>query len=49
MTTKDTGQHRDSVGHKEKPDWVYIGSVVLIAISLLGMAYIAWTRYGVGR
>jgi hypothetical protein len=47
MTTDDTGQHAKSVANNQrKPDWVYIGSLVLIAISLLGIAYIAWIRYG---
>ena len=49
MTPEDTEQHHDPVEKKGKRDWVSIGSLVLIAISLLGMACIIWTRYGVGR
>jgi hypothetical protein len=49
MTPEETGQHRDSGAHKGKLDWVFIGSLILIFISLLGMAYIAWTRYGLAR
>jgi hypothetical protein len=38
----------DSAGQKAKRDWVFIGSLVLIAISLIGMAYICWIRYTPG-
>jgi hypothetical protein len=46
MTIEDTGQHAKPAERNEKPDWISIGSLVLIAISLLGIAYIAWVRYG---
>ncbi len=46
MTTEDTGQPATPAEHNEKPDWIYIGSLVLIAVSLFGIAYIAWVRYG---
>jgi hypothetical protein len=49
MTPEDTGQDRHHVAQKGKPDWVFIGSLVLIVISLLGMAYITWSRYELGR
>jgi len=49
MMPDNAEQHSDSGVDKRKPDWVYIGSLVLIAISLLGMAYICWVRYGVER
>jgi len=42
----DTGQPRTVARDQRKPDWIYIGSLVLIAISLLGIVYIAWIRYG---
>jgi len=42
----DTGQPRTVARDQTKPDWIYIGSLALIAISLLGIAYIAWIRYG---
>jgi hypothetical protein len=49
MTPEDTEQDRHRVAQKGKPDWVYIGSLVVIAISLLGMAFIFWARYGLER
>jgi hypothetical protein len=48
MTPEDPRQHRDSQLHKRQRDWVYVGSLVLIALSLLGMALIAWSRYEPG-
>jgi hypothetical protein len=46
MTTDDTGGPKAVAHDQSKPDWIYIGSLVLIAISLLGIAYLAWIRYG---
>ena len=28
---------------KQKPDWMWIGSLVLVVISALGLGYIYWT------
>ncbi len=45
--TSDNEQLAKSVAQNEKKtDWIYTGSLVLTAISLLGIAYIAWTHYG---
>src|SRR6266566_3664653 len=49
MTQEDIEQNRHPVAQKGKPDWVYIGSLIVIAICLLGMAVIFWTRYGLER
>jgi hypothetical protein len=49
MMPEDTEHNHDPVEKKGKHDWVSIGSLVLIAISLLSMACIVWTRYEVGR
>jgi hypothetical protein len=49
MTPDDTGRHRDSAVQQTKPDWVYIGSLVVIAVCLLGMACIFWTHYRLVR
>ncbi len=47
MANEGAGEHGSSDAHYNGDhDWVYIGSLVLIAISLLGMACIAWSRYG---
>jgi hypothetical protein len=27
---------------KQKPDWLWIGSLILVTISALGLAYIYW-------
>jgi len=49
MTPEGGEPRHDPVAQKGKPDWVFVGSLILIAVSLLGMAFIAWIRYGVGR
>jgi len=49
MTPQDPERHHDPVLQEGERDWVFVGSLVLIAVSLLGMAFIAWIRYGVGR
>jgi len=49
MTQEDTEQDRHPVAQKGKPDWVYIGSLIVIASCLFGMAFIFWTRYGLER
>jgi hypothetical protein len=49
MTLEDAEPHHDPVVQKGKRDWVFVGSLLLIAVSMLGMAFIAWIRYGVGR
>jgi hypothetical protein len=47
MANEGAGEHGSSDTHnKGNHDCVYTGSLVLIAISLLGMACIAWSRYG---
>ena len=46
--TPHNSEQQGSAGQKRKPDWVFIGSLVLIAISLIGMAYICWTHYVLG-
>ena len=49
MMPEDTEHNHDPVEKKGKHDWVSIGPLVLIAISLLSIACIVWTRYEVGR
>jgi len=48
MTTQNLEQP-NSTGQKGKPDWVTLGSLVVIVVSLLGMVYIFWTRYRPGN
>ena len=49
MTSENTEPDCQPVAKTGKPDWVSIGSLVVIAISLLGMAFIFWTRYELER
>jgi len=49
MTPEGAEPPHDLVVQERKRDWVFVGSLVVIAVSLLGMAFIAWIRYGVGR
>jgi len=47
MMNEDTEQHDNSAAdNKGKLDWVYIGSLVIIAISLFGMVFIVWIHHG---
>ena len=46
MTTDSERPAKAVAQDERKLDWIYIGSLVLIVISLLGIAYVAWIRYG---
>ena len=35
--------------NKTEPDFWWIGSLILVAISLVGFAYMLWQYYGAGR
>ena len=49
MTPEDAEPPDHLVVQKGNRDWVFVGSLVVIVVSLLGMAFIAWIRYGLGR
>jgi hypothetical protein len=36
------GVAREDVANSSKVDWWYIGSVILIVISVVGLAYMLW-------
>ncbi len=46
-TARDEGPRLISFAEKPKLDWWLTGSIILLAISILGFAYVLWETYSV--
>ena len=51
LTPEDNCGERDgtSTHTRSKPDLWWIGSLILVAVSLIGFGKILWSYYGIGR